>query len=185
MISFEPISYLFFDYFVLSVWMLMLFFGILITSLLSYFYCKKSKDLDEKNCWKIIALLLFIFIFTVSLRYQFSQKLYSLLTLLVIIISLSLFFKYSKLGLEYLVLAMFVPIGMAIGRIGCFLNWDDYGIPTTLPWGISVGNSILPVHPTQLYLVLLNLVLFAILFKLKDVDWFKSRKGSIFLMWLI
>jgi len=47
-------------------------------------------------------------------------------------------------------------VGYAIGRIGCFLSGDgDYGIPTTLPWGMSFPNGVVPtmerVHPTPLY----------------------------------
>jgi phosphatidylglycerol:prolipoprotein diacylglycerol transferase len=47
-------------------------------------------------------------------------------------------------------------IGYGIGRIGCFLSGDGcYGIPTTLPWGMSFPNGIeptfVPVHPTPLY----------------------------------
>jgi phosphatidylglycerol:prolipoprotein diacylglycerol transferase len=44
-------------------------------------------------------------------------------------------------------------IGIAIGRIGCFLSGledDTYGIATTLPWGIDFGDGIAR-HPTQLY----------------------------------
>jgi phosphatidylglycerol:prolipoprotein diacylglycerol transferase len=46
--------------------------------------------------------------------------------------------------------------GYAIGRIGCFLSGDgDYGIPTSLPWGLSFPNGVVPtserVHPTPLY----------------------------------
>jgi phosphatidylglycerol---prolipoprotein diacylglyceryl transferase len=46
--------------------------------------------------------------------------------------------------------------GYAIGRIGCLLSGDgDYGIPTTLPWGMSFPNGVVPtterVHPTPLY----------------------------------
>jgi phosphatidylglycerol:prolipoprotein diacylglycerol transferase len=49
-------------------------------------------------------------------------------------------------------------IGYGIGRIGCFLSGDGcYGIPTTLPWGMSFPNGLEPtppgirVHPTPLY----------------------------------
>ncbi|MDR3750349.1 MAG: prolipoprotein diacylglyceryl transferase [Terracidiphilus sp.] len=47
-------------------------------------------------------------------------------------------------------------IGYGIGRIGCFLSGDGcYGLPTTLPWGMSFPNGIEPtlvrVHPTPLY----------------------------------
>jgi phosphatidylglycerol:prolipoprotein diacylglycerol transferase len=47
-------------------------------------------------------------------------------------------------------------VGYGIGRIGCFLSGDGcYGIPTTLPWGMSFPNGIEPtlarVHPTPLY----------------------------------
>ena len=67
-------------------------------------------------------------------------------------------------------------LGYAIGRVGCFLVGDDYGVPTNLPWGVKfpVGlppteagflrstfgvsipaeipaGELLSVHPTQLY----------------------------------
>jgi len=47
-------------------------------------------------------------------------------------------------------------LGYGIGRIGCFLSGDgDYGIPTTLPWGMSFPNGLVPtterVHPTPIY----------------------------------
>lgn len=47
-------------------------------------------------------------------------------------------------------------LGIAIGRIGCFLAGladDTYGTPTTLPWAIDFGDGI-PRHPTQLYEIL-------------------------------
>ena len=48
-----------------------------------------------------------------------------------------------------------LPVGQALGRIGCFLVGDDYGRETTLPWGVRFPEGSppidVPVHPTQLY----------------------------------
>ena len=47
-------------------------------------------------------------------------------------------------------------VGIAIGRVGCFLAGladDTYGKPTTLPWGVNFGDGI-PRHPTQVYEIL-------------------------------
>jgi phosphatidylglycerol:prolipoprotein diacylglycerol transferase len=56
--------------------------------------------------------------------------------------------------------------GHAIGRIGCFLVGDDYGRPTSLPWGVAFPEGLPPtavrVHPTQIYEAL-GLALLAIL----------------------
>jgi prolipoprotein diacylglyceryl transferase len=46
--------------------------------------------------------------------------------------------------------------GYAIGRVGCLLSGDgDYGRPTSLPWGMSFPNGVVPttdrVHPTPIY----------------------------------
>lgn len=48
-----------------------------------------------------------------------------------------------------------LALGHLLGRIGCFLVGDDYGRPTTLPWGVAFPEGLppidVPVHPTQLY----------------------------------
>ena len=48
-----------------------------------------------------------------------------------------------------------LALGHFFGRIGCFLVGDDYGRPTTLPWGVAFPQGLpptdVPVHPTQLY----------------------------------
>ena len=51
--------------------------------------------------------------------------------------------------------APFLILGHGIGRIGCFLVGDDYGIPSNLPWAcafpLGLPPTNIPVHPTQLY----------------------------------
>lgn len=45
--------------------------------------------------------------------------------------------------------------GQALGRIGCFLVGDDYGMVTDVPWGMAFPQGAPPttetVHPTMLY----------------------------------
>jgi phosphatidylglycerol---prolipoprotein diacylglyceryl transferase len=55
-------------------------------------------------------------------------------------------------------------IGYGIGRIGCLISGDgDYGVPTSLPWGMSFPNGLVPttqrVHPTPIYEFLASLVI--------------------------
>jgi phosphatidylglycerol:prolipoprotein diacylglycerol transferase len=66
--------------------------------------------------------------------------------------------------------------GYAIGRIGCFLSGDgDYGKPTSLPWGMSFPNGVVPtterVHPAPLYELLIW----------SAIGWLLWRLGARFL----
>ena len=38
----------------------------------------------------------------------------------------------------------YILLGHGIGRIGCLLVGDDYGIPSTLPWAIALENGLPP-----------------------------------------
>ncbi len=73
-----------------------------------------------------------------------------------------------------------IALGQAIGRIGCFMAGDDYGRPTTVPWGVTFTNPDaadiggvplgVKLHPVQLYESIVCLALFAILV------WFERRR---------
>jgi phosphatidylglycerol---prolipoprotein diacylglyceryl transferase len=61
--------------------------------------------------------------------------------------------------------------GYAIGRIGCFLSGDgDYGKPTSLPWGMSFPDGVVPtlqrVHPAPLYEFVVWCLIGALLWKI-------------------
>jgi phosphatidylglycerol---prolipoprotein diacylglyceryl transferase len=82
-------------------------------------------------------------------------------------------------------------VGYAIGRIGCLLSGDgDYGVPTTLPWGMSFPNGVVPtteqVHPTPIYEFLIWLAIAAFLWRLgKRALSGAGRSGEIFCGYLI
>jgi phosphatidylglycerol---prolipoprotein diacylglyceryl transferase len=68
-------------------------------------------------------------------------------------------------------LAAPLALGYAIGRMACFVSGDgDYGIPTTLPWGMSFPNGLVPtiqpVHPTPLYEAAVSSALALLLWRL-------------------
>jgi len=89
------------------------------------------------------------------------------------------------------VIAPGAAIGIAIGRVGCFLNGCCFGLPTNMPWGINfpfgaLAHSYYPhehIHPTQLYSVLLMLLVFLlvtfVIYPRKKFD------GQVFYWWLI
>ncbi len=76
------------------------------------------------------------------------------------------------------------PLGLFFGRIGNFINGEIYGKPTNLPWGIIFpeGGPI-PRHPVQLYESLVTgLLLFLLMFKLRNKPWPKGSKLALFLI---
>jgi phosphatidylglycerol:prolipoprotein diacylglycerol transferase len=124
--------------------------------------------------------------------------------------ALSVTYVIRKNNLQWIkfadIVAPLLILGYAIGRVGCFLVGDDYGLPTHLPWGISFPDGLPPstyaifqtyypwvnlsgfepgvltVHPTQLYETLLGLGIFYYLYN-------KRRSvvvaGSLFFTYLI
>lgn len=70
-------------------------------------------------------------------------------------------------------IAPLVPLGLAAGRLGNFINGELPGRATSVPWGMwfpQVDTTPLARHPSQLYqFALEGLALFALLW------WFSSR----------
>lgn len=62
-------------------------------------------------------------------------------------------------------------LGLALTRIGCFMNGCCFGTPTNLPWGVQFPTGSIPsyifgdahLHPSQLYSSLYGLGLFLLL----------------------
>ena len=54
----------------------------------------------------------------------------------------------KKLNFLFLfdIIAPFLLLGHGIGRIGCFLVGDDYGLPSKLPWAVSFPEGLPPTE---------------------------------------
>jgi phosphatidylglycerol:prolipoprotein diacylglycerol transferase len=97
--------------------------------------------------------------------------------------------RFRKFSFGYLadVLAPGIILAQAVGRVGCTLNGCCYGIESHLPWAIvythpeSVGPIGVPVHPTQPYEIVYNLIVFVVLLRLKGRF---QPDGSLFLIYL-
>lgn len=67
--------------------------------------------------------------------------------------------------------ALMVPlvIGISVGRVGCFLaglHDDTYGLPTTWPWGVDLGDGVRR-HPSPLYEIVFLGLLGGLLWRLR------------------
>ena len=104
------------------------------------------------------------------------------------------------------IVAPLLALGYSLGRIGCLLVGDDYGLPTDLPWGISFPNGlppttysvfqsyypwvdlsgfqpgILKVHPTQIYESVIGFLIFLYLYKIRLTN---KVSGSLFFKYLM
>jgi len=77
-------------------------------------------------------------------------------------------------------IAPFLPLGQAIGRLGNFLAADAYGLPASLPWSVYQAGALR--HPVQIYELLLDLALFAFLFRRRYSSF---RDGELFQMYMV
>jgi len=80
-----------------------------------------------------------------------------------------------------------LAIGQTIGRVGCQLAGDgDYGVPTSLPWGMSYPDGVVPttevVHPTPVYEAVAYLLIFAVLWRRRARS---HPPGSLFGQYLL
>jgi phosphatidylglycerol:prolipoprotein diacylglycerol transferase len=99
----------------------------------------------------------------------------------------SLFSKKFSFGYMADMLAPGIILAQAIGRVGCTLNGCCYGVQTDIFCAIiyehpsSLGPLGIPVHPTQIYEIIYNMIVFGVLLLLRGR--FRPN-GSLFLIYL-
>lgn len=182
----------------------------------SWYLLRRLKyiGLDKDTFWNIIfiafvaavggAKLLYIIVSWPELGSTLAEKLVNAVTgfrygfvfyggAIVGIGALWYYFKRKHLPLlktgDFMIVAL--PLGHAIGRIGCFLAGCCYGRPTDSPLGIAFTSqqSLVPqelwgvhLHPTQLYEAALNIILFLVLHYTYKKP---HRNGSILVCYLV
>jgi len=82
--------------------------------------------------------------------------------------------------------AVGLPLGLAIGRIGCQLSGDgDYGPASSLPWAMAFPNGEVPtneeVHPTPIYETIAAGMIAWVLWRLRD----RFKPGVLFPAYLV
>ncbi|MEM4266743.1 MAG: prolipoprotein diacylglyceryl transferase [Candidatus Nanoarchaeia archaeon] len=93
------------------------------------------------------------------------------------------FVKIKKLsvGTYFDLVAPYIALGHAIGRLGCVLGDGGHlGKPTNLPWGITYEG--VARHPTALYEMLLLVGLFIFLIKVRKKN---MEKGMLFISYVM
>lgn len=91
--------------------------------------------------------------------------------------------KKKKLSTLMDFLAVYLPLGQAIGRWGNFFNQEAFGDNTSLPWGMysnqteaylkGIGGTLdptAPVHPTFLYEFIACIIIFFVLMRIRKTS---------------
>jgi phosphatidylglycerol:prolipoprotein diacylglycerol transferase len=153
------------------------FLGLLAGLLVYWLEAKKQKQLSEKTFYIFLGaiiggvlgaklLIMLIYFKLIFLQQNWQVLLYGKSIVggiiggfLGVIITKKLLKITGKRGNLF---APAIALGVAIGRIGCFLRGCCYGKATSLPWGVDFGDHILR-HPTQIYESLFMFLLFCYL----------------------
>jgi len=175
--------------------------------LVTYFYVRTAarkkiislsdKEVDDLVILLTVAILIGARLFEVLVyrpSYYFSNPLQILAIwrgglsfhggLVGIIAGMWWYCKKKKLSFLKLADVFVVPLALAqaFGRIGNFINGELWGRITNVPWAFKFPNAEGFRHPSQLYEVGYNLVIFGILYPLRNK---KYREGTLLAWFLV
>jgi phosphatidylglycerol:prolipoprotein diacylglycerol transferase len=105
------------------------------------------------------------------------------------------FWRTRSLGLPYFkaadIVTIALPLGQAIGRLGCLAAGCCFGTSCEMPWAMTITNPDaarfgvplgIPLHPVQLYFSLASFAIFAGLFFYRH---FRKFPGQIAAMYFL
>jgi prolipoprotein diacylglyceryltransferase len=89
--------------------------------------------------------------------------------------------------------AIAIAVGMAIGRVGCFLSELPLGKPTDLPWAISVSPEVIrnfpdcsyclgKMHPSMIYEIIFHLLAVVLIMRYRHLVIVKGDTLKLYLL---
>jgi phosphatidylglycerol:prolipoprotein diacylglycerol transferase len=193
-------------------------YGVLVATgvLLALWYSRRQAlafGLDPDRVWNIgiygvlaglIVAKLWLIALYAGYYWQHPREIFALSTLqsggtfyggaLGALAVLFIYTRFAKVPLLALMdtFAVGIPLGHAIGRLGCYFAGCCYGKPTWLPWGVTFNNPTaaelvgtplgVPLHPTQLYESFAECMNFLLLYFLSRQRRFSGQIIGAYLM---
>ena len=154
-------------------------------------------DIEEFLLWAIVGVIVgsrIVYVLAYNLSYYIQNPLQvfaiwqgglSFHGGLIGIILVALWFcRKHKVSFYKLADIVVIPaaLGLALGRIGNFLNSELVGRVTSLPWGVEFNQEGVYRHPSQLYESLKNFFMFGVLWNIRNK---KFRDGFLFWMFIM
>jgi phosphatidylglycerol---prolipoprotein diacylglyceryl transferase len=179
--------------------------GFIITYFMLHYFVKskrlslKKEDIDDFVFYAVIGVVLgarFVYVLFYNLSYYLANPLESFAFwsgglsfhggLLGAVIAISIFCKKKKIRFYQIADLIVIPtaLGLALGRLGNFLNGELVGRITDVPWGVKFKDYEGFRHPSQIYESFKNLIIFVSLWALKDKRIGEKKLPEGFLFWL-
>ena len=97
---------------------------------------------------------------------------------------------YSKYNIPYLKYADILFVGgsvfPAFVRTGNYFNSEIYGRATDVPWAVTfLRRDNIPRHPSQMYEMIVGLIIFAIIYTFYKKNYRRIKNGTIMTMFIV
>lgn len=101
-------------------------------------------------------------------------------------VSLTLWYALRKRGVPLLafmdVAVVPIAVGLALGRLGNFINWELYGTVTDVPWAMEIPGVEGLRHPTFFYAMIKDLWIAAVCLVVLRSQ--KTKEGTVLALFL-
>jgi hypothetical protein len=79
------------------------------------------------------------------------------------------FYRLKKMEISWMILFDLLPFGILTGVAGYSIFFWNYGMPTQMPWGITLSDPDYQYHPINVYTLILSTAIFVWLWRRLNV----------------